>query len=172
MRMMLFQRKKWLLPVLLILATNFAAQAQRGGNPLPRLLQADTARFGRVLRNPAAYRLQVLYTQINRDAQGRPHFRTFRYGAAERQYFYPASTVKLPAAVLALAKLRRLRAQVPGLTAASPLRIGVARTGLLVAYRQAVHQPSPAQPQSAQFIVQFRLAHKFIEPIIRVIVAH
>jgi hypothetical protein len=125
---MLFQRGKWL-PVLLALATSSGAQAQRGGNPLPNLLQADTARFGQVLRNPAAYRLQVLYTQINRDAQGRPHFRTFRYGAAEQQYFYPASTVKLPAAVLALAKLRRLRAQVPGLTAASPLRIDSAFAG-------------------------------------------
>ncbi|MDF7813702.1 serine hydrolase [Hymenobacter sp. YC55] len=99
------------------------------GNPLPRLLQADTARFGRVLRNPAAYRLQILYTQINRDAEGKPHFRTFRYGASARQYFYPASTVKLPAAALALAKLRSLRAQVPGLTAASPLRIDSAFAG-------------------------------------------
>ena len=100
-----------------------AAWAQRGGNPLPRLLRADTTHFGRVLRNPKAYRLQILYTQINRDATGKPHFRTFRYGASARQYFYPASTVKLPAAALALAKLRSLRVQIPGLTAASPLRI-------------------------------------------------
>ncbi|MBO0358870.1 serine hydrolase [Hymenobacter sp. BT186] len=110
------------------MATSFGAQAQRG-NPLPRLLRADTMHFGLVLRNPAAYRVQILYTQINRDARGRPHFRRFRYGASARQYFYPASTVKLPAAALALAKLRRLRPQVPGLTAASPLRIDSAFTG-------------------------------------------
>lgn len=103
-------------------------EAQRS-NPLLQLLQADTARFGRVLRNPAAYRVQILYPQINRDARGRPRFRTFRYGVSPRQYFYPASTVKLPAAALALEKLRRLRTQVPGLTAASPLRIDSAFAG-------------------------------------------
>ncbi len=109
------------------LLVSLPAVAQR--NPLLQLLRADTARFGRVLRDPAAYRLQILYTQINRDKRGRPHFRTFRYGADERQYFYPASTVKLPAAVLALQKLRQLRAQVPGLTAGSPLRIDTAFAG-------------------------------------------
>ena len=127
MRVSLFGAAGGLLVLGLLLPP--AAVAQRSGNPLPRLLRADTARFGRVLRDPAAYRLQVLYTQINRDARGRPHFRTFRYGVPPNQYFYPASTVKLPAAALALAKLRRLRAQVPGLTAASPLRLDSAFAG-------------------------------------------
>ncbi|MBC6696526.1 serine hydrolase [Hymenobacter puniceus] len=112
-----------------LLALAGPVAAQRGRNPLTELLQADTAHFGRVLRDPAAYRVQVLYTQINRDARGRPHFRTFRYGAPATQYFYPASTVKLPAAALALQKLRALRAQVPELTAASPLRIDTAFAG-------------------------------------------
>ena len=103
--------------------------AQSGRNPLRQLLHADTARFGRVLANPAAYRVQILYTRINRDAQGRPHFRTFRYGVSRSQYFYPASTVKLPAAALALQKVRRMRLQVPGLTAAAPLRIDSAFAG-------------------------------------------
>lgn len=112
--------------VLLLPAT---VLGQRGGNPMPRLLGADTSRFGRVMRDPAAYRVQILYTQINRDAAGKPHFRTYRYGASGRQYFYPASTVKLPTAALALAKLRSLRAQVPALTAASPLRLDSAFAG-------------------------------------------
>ncbi|GAA3917704.1 serine hydrolase [Hymenobacter algoricola] len=100
-------------------------------NPLPRLLRADTVRFGRVLRDPARYRLQILYTQINRDAHNRPHFRTFRYRVRPGQYFYPASTVKLPAAVLALQKLRFLR-QHPHLGRLgpdSPLRIDSAFAG-------------------------------------------
>ncbi|RYU79133.1 hypothetical protein [Hymenobacter persicinus] len=97
-------------------------QAHRG-NPLPRLLRADATRLGRVGREPGRYRLQVLSTRIDRDARNRPHFRTFRYGGRPRQYFYPASTVKLPAAVLALQKLRGLRYRIPGLTLNSPLRI-------------------------------------------------
>ncbi|WP_188547124.1 serine hydrolase [Hymenobacter qilianensis] len=108
-------------------STNTEAQS---GNPLPRLLHADTARFGRVLRAPEQYRVQIIYTQINRDAQNRPHFRSYTYGGQNlRRYFYPASTVKLPAAVLALEKLQNLRVQYPGLTRESPLRIDSAFAG-------------------------------------------
>ncbi|WP_240935780.1 serine hydrolase [Hymenobacter sp. HDW8] len=100
------------------------------GNPLRRLLHADTARFGRILRAPKQYRVQIIYTQINRDAQNKPHFRSYTYGGANlRRYFYPASTVKLPAAVLALEKLRGLRTQHPALTPESPVRIDSAFAG-------------------------------------------
>ena len=99
------------------------------GNPLRHLLRADTASFGRVLRAPDRYRVQILYTRINRDAQNRPHFRTYGYHVRPHEYFYPASTVKLPAAVLALQKLHQLRPQVPGLTPDSPLRIDSAFAG-------------------------------------------
>jgi hypothetical protein len=105
------------------------AEAQ-SGNPLRRLLHADTARFGRVLRAPKQFRVQIIYTQINRDAHNQPHFRSYTYGGANlRRYFYPASTVKLPAAVLALEKLRNLRIQHPDLTPESPLRIDSAFAG-------------------------------------------
>ncbi|SMB97709.1 conserved hypothetical protein [Hymenobacter roseosalivarius DSM 11622] len=109
--------------------TSHSATAQNG-NPLRRLLHADTARFGRVLCAPEQYRIQIIYTQINRDAQNKPHFRSYTYGGANlRRYFYPASTVKLPAAVLALEKLRQLRAQYPELTPESPVRIDSAFAG-------------------------------------------
>ncbi|SHJ73263.1 Beta-lactamase enzyme family protein [Hymenobacter daecheongensis DSM 21074] len=121
-------RQAWLGLTLLLACASNPAQAQLR-SPLPRLLRADTARFGRVLRAPARYRLQILYTRIDRDAQNRPHFRTFRYRVRPRQYFYPASTVKLPAAVLALQKMRALRPQVPGLSLDSPLRIDSAFAG-------------------------------------------
>ncbi|HEX8349280.1 MAG TPA: hypothetical protein VF598_04920, partial [Hymenobacter sp.] len=114
--------------VLMGLLVSQTALAQFG-NPLRRLLRADTARFGRVLRQPERYRVQILYTRINRDAQNRPHFRTYRYYVRSHEYFYPASTVKLPAAALALQKLRGLSAQVPGLTPDSPMRTDSAFAG-------------------------------------------
>lgn len=97
------------------------AQGLGGGNPLRQLLRRDTAGLGRVLSHPAAYRVQILYTRIRRDARGRAHFRRYGYRLRPREYFYPASTVKLPAAALALARLRALGPQVPGLTADSPM---------------------------------------------------
>ncbi len=109
--------------VLLVLAGALArpAGAQGLGNPLRRLLRRDTVGLGRVLARPAAYRVQILYTRIRRDARGGAHFRRYGYRLRPREYFYPASTVKLPTVALALARLRALGGQVPGLTADSPM---------------------------------------------------
>ena len=76
--------------------------------------------FARVVANADEHRLQILYTQIDRDAANRPTFRSFPYRLTDA-YFYPASTVKLPAAVLALEKLNDLA--VPGLDRDTALRI-------------------------------------------------
>ncbi|AWM33096.1 serine hydrolase [Hymenobacter nivis] len=97
------------------------AQGLHWGNLLRQLLRRNTAVLGRVLAHPAAYRVQILYTRIRRDARGRPHFRRYGYRLRPREYFYPASTVKLPTAALALARLRALGPQAPGLTADSPM---------------------------------------------------
>lgn len=61
-----------------------------------------------MMQNPAKHRLQILYTQIDRDADNRPSFTSFSYRLNSDEYFYPASTVKLPAALLALEKLNDL----------------------------------------------------------------
>jgi len=96
---------------------------------LRQVLRHDTVGLRRVLARPQAFRLQIQYTQIRRDAAGRPHFRTSSYRVRPRQYFYPASTVKLAAAALALQKLRDINqlksyafhGQVPPLAPDSPL---------------------------------------------------
>lgn len=89
-------------------------------DPLASILRARPEWFAGVLARAAEHRLQILYTQIDRDAGNRPRFRSFSHGLTDA-YFYPASTVKLPAAVLALEKLNDLA--VPGLTRDTPLRI-------------------------------------------------
>jgi hypothetical protein len=120
------------------------------GNPLRRVLRADTAAFGRILRQPDRYRVQILYTRINRDAQNRPHFRTYSYRVRPHEYFYPASTVKLPAAVLALQKLHRLQSQIPSLTPNSPLRIDSAFAGQTMVRRDT--SAANGRPSLAQYI--------------------
>ena len=76
--------------------------------------------FASVVANADDHRLQILYTQIDRDAANRPAFRSFPYRLTDA-YFYPASTVKLPAAILALEKLNELAR--PGLNRDTALRI-------------------------------------------------
>lgn len=122
--MTFFERVRWralVLPGLLAWVGTGTVAAQGFGNPLRQLLHRDTAGLGRVLARPAAYHLQILYTRIRRDAAGAPHFRSFGYRLRPREYFYPASTVKLPTAALALARVRALGTQIPGLTADSPM---------------------------------------------------
>jgi hypothetical protein len=64
--------------------------------------------FQQVLQNPGKYRLQVIYTQINRDRQNNPTFTNFYFHYDPTLYFNPASMVKMPAAFLALEKLHTL----------------------------------------------------------------
>src|SRR5690606_31910065 len=80
---------------------------------LEDLLLSQPHRFARVMANPERHRVQVIYTQIERDENNRPLFRSFSYRLNDEEYFYPASTVKLPVALLALEKINRL--DVPGL---------------------------------------------------------
>ena len=94
--------------------------------PLEEILRSHPQWFGAVLENADRHRLQILYTRIDRDPENRPLFRSFGYRLSG-DYFYPASTVKLPAAILALEKLNDL--DVPGLGRDTPLRIGAAAPG-------------------------------------------
>jgi beta-lactamase class A len=64
--------------------------------------------FDTILKNNSLWQVQVVYTKIDRDFQNRPSFQHYFYNTNEGQYFYPASTVKLPVAVLALQKLNQL----------------------------------------------------------------
>lgn len=94
---------------LLILALAVASLATAQDNVLQALLDNSTdSLLQEVLRRPEQFQLQAIYTQVNRDAENQPHFTSFRYNADSNLYFYPASTVKLPAALLALEKLNEL----------------------------------------------------------------
>ncbi len=76
-------------------------------NLVKNLMQSDQENFGDILNNPK-YEVQILYTQINRDSANNPQFKSFSYQLNSEQYFYPASTVKMPIAFLALEKLNGL----------------------------------------------------------------
>lgn len=89
-------------------------QTPKWPGSLKALLESQPERFATVLSDPAKYRVQIMYTQIDRDADNKPVFKSFIYNVNPTEYFYPASTVKLPVAALALEKLHRLN--LPDLT--------------------------------------------------------
>lgn len=91
--------------ILLVLMPLFSF-AQR--NVLKKLIRQNAERLGVAAADPAKYEVQVIYTQINRDEYNRPSFTTFTWHVDENRYFYPASTVKMPVAFMALEKLNNL----------------------------------------------------------------
>ena len=95
------------------------AQNNIGANDslLVALMKQNPNNYASLLADPGQYRIQILYTQINRDKNNIPHFKDYSYRLNPNEYFYPASTVKFPLSVLALEKLNDLK--ITGLNKAS-----------------------------------------------------
>ena len=105
-----------------------AAQTTQHASPpnsplLDSLLHAQPG-FDTLLRKASELNLQIIYTQIDRDAQNRPTFTRHTWHLDDGRYFNPASLVKLPVCIAALEKLHRYEAQ--GVTLETPMATGTA----------------------------------------------
>ncbi len=77
-------------------------------NPIEQALHADEPALRVVMQNLPEHQVQILFTEIERGADGSVSFREHSFGLDDNRYFYPASTAKLPVALLALEKLQEL----------------------------------------------------------------
>jgi len=75
---------------------------------LVNLLKAYPQLFDSALANKKPWNVQIIYTEINRDKNNIPSFKDYYFNVDSSKYFYPASTVKLPVALLALQRLNEL----------------------------------------------------------------
>lgn len=80
---------------------------------LTSLMASHPLFFDRIIRDKKKYNLQIIYTQIDRVRGNPAHFTDFYFNLDSTGYRYPASTIKLPIAALALQKLNELN--IPGL---------------------------------------------------------
>lgn len=76
---------------------------------LETLLQKYPQYFNGILKNRDKLNVQIIYTEINRHANGKPDLVPYYFNVHDDRYFYPASTVKLPIVLLALQKLDELK---------------------------------------------------------------
>lgn len=90
----------------LLLSVVLFFSCDKNHNPLTKLIEEDD-KLSTIASDPQ-YEVQILYTQIDRDSLNRPSFTSYSYQVDDNQYFYPASTVKFPAVLLALEKLNQL----------------------------------------------------------------
>lgn len=65
--------------------------------------------FAQILENRKDWNVQVIYTEINRNSSNQPSFKNHYFNVNSDRYFYPASTVKLPVAALALQRLNEMK---------------------------------------------------------------
>ncbi len=103
---MTYTKLCWGLLLLSLLPARLFAQSA-----LQTIIEANKSDFSDWADAPDDYEIQVLYTRIDRQEDGTVKLKTERWGASDTsQYFYPASTVKMPAAILALQRINELGA--------------------------------------------------------------
>jgi beta-lactamase class A len=78
---------------------------------LEALMQQYPQYFDGILKNRNSQNVQIIYTQVNRHANGTPDLTPYYFNVNADKYFYPASTVKLPIVLLALQKLNELKSK-------------------------------------------------------------
>ena len=114
-------RPTWTL-LFTIVGFSISGWSQRVDSPvLTSILEkASAGPAQQVLKDPDTYRLQIIYTQIDRNKKGEPSFTHHTFRVDPNKYFNPASMVKMPLAFLALEKLHQLsspRKNEPGVPA-------------------------------------------------------
>lgn len=75
---------------------------------LSNLLTADP-QLNEMLSHSKEWNTQIIYTQIDRGANGVPMLNNYYFNVDPTRYFYPASTVKFPISLLALQRLNELK---------------------------------------------------------------
>lgn len=116
-------------------------------NPLNEVMALDLPKIKAVRENLEDHQVQLLLIKIEEKNQSLA-FKSYRYQQEDSTYFYPASTVKLPIAVLALQKVKQLQARGIPITKDSPFHVIDPNTG------KYVQKTDSTQPQN-----QLTIAH-------------
>lgn len=100
--------KKYLASALLAIFISCGSQEKIDTrNPLEIILASQNPNIARVMDSIQQHAIQIKFTQINRK-DGKISFQDYDFQVDSTRYFYPASTVKFPIALLALSKLNSI----------------------------------------------------------------
>ena len=106
--------------ILLVLILVSACQKE---NPLNKIMAGEDPKIKAIAGSIDAHNVQILYTTVSKDTQGRSQLKSWSYGLDENRYFYPASTAKFPIVLLTLEKLNALQKQGVPITKDTPFHI-------------------------------------------------
>ena len=88
-------------------------------NPIELVLKSDPY-LKEIIKDKEDYEIQVMLTKVNHNNM-KIDFQNYQYQHDENQYFYPASTIKLPIVVLTLKKINELRSKGSDITLKSKI---------------------------------------------------
>ena len=99
---------------------------------LENILKQYPQYFDSILVHRKEWNVQIIYTQIDRGRNNLPRLTNYYFNVNPARYFYPASTVKLPTALLALQRLNELKAT--GINKNTTMITGSAYSGQTAVY--------------------------------------
>jgi hypothetical protein len=91
---------------------------------LEDILKQHPQLFDSLLKYNHTWQIKIIYTEVDRKGNNHPVFKNHYFNIGAAQYFYPASTVKMPVSLLALQKLNELK--IPGLDKNATMITGAA----------------------------------------------
>ena len=79
----------------------------------------------KIIRDKDNYEIQILYTEVSKNNLDQTEFKDFQFQLNDEKYFYPASTIKLPIAIMTLSKINELRAEGSNISLKSKLKLSL-----------------------------------------------
>ena len=103
----------------ILLLAVFSSLLSCNSNPIELVLKSDPY-LKEIIKDKEDYEIQVMLTKVNHN-NTKIDFQNYQYQHDENQYFYPASTIKLPIVVLTLKKINELRSKGSDITLKSKI---------------------------------------------------
>tara|TARA_B100001063_G_scaffold59653_1_gene53866 strand:- start:2264 stop:3418 length:1155 start_codon:yes stop_codon:yes gene_type:complete len=113
-------RKVYVLLISILLLTGCSLKS----DPIKSAFKEDEF-LRKILKDKDNYELQILYTEVSKNSVGQAEFSDFQFQLNDENYFYPASTIKLPITVLALSKINELRAEGSNISPKSKIKLSL-----------------------------------------------
>ena len=113
-------RKVYVLLISILLLTGCSL----GSDPIRSAFKGDDF-LRSIVKNKDNYEIQILYTEVSKNNDGKAEFSDFHFQLNDEKYFYPASTIKLPIVVLTLSKINELRAEGSNISPKSKIKLSL-----------------------------------------------
>ena len=124
--------------LILVVSLTITISCNNSSTILDKVLNKNIYELQKVLKNKEKHDLQILLNEIKRDDSGKAVFKEDAFQLDEGHYFYPASTAKLPIAILSLQKINELRSNGLQISGDTPFFI-TDKNGEILVKRDSTH---------------------------------